>query len=221
MTGAATPEPAAPRPAAPELAAGPARRRNGPATRAAILESAVAAFTRAGYDGVGVREIAGDAGVTAMLVNRYFGSKEQLFAEAVDAAFTPRTVVGSDPATISEDIAQTLAARTAPGADVLDPFMLMLHSAGNPRAARIIRDGIEAHVGRDLAGLLPGPDAGERAELVLSLIAGVWLIRKVIATTALSTMDTPILARQLRDLIDLIAAPSGERDAGSKLYQGY
>ncbi|MGZ5395564.1 MAG: TetR/AcrR family transcriptional regulator, partial [Mycobacterium sp.] len=43
------------------------------ATRDAILTSAIAAFARAGYDGVGLREIAGDAGVTAMMVNRYFG----------------------------------------------------------------------------------------------------------------------------------------------------
>ena len=64
-------------------------RRFAAATRDAILTSAIRAFARAGYDGVGVREIAGDAGVTAMMVNRYFGSKEQLFAEAVEAAFAP------------------------------------------------------------------------------------------------------------------------------------
>ncbi|MGZ8814950.1 MAG: TetR family transcriptional regulator [Mycobacterium sp.] len=38
---------------------------------------------------MGLREIAGDAGVTAMMVNRYFGSKEQLFAGAVESAFAP------------------------------------------------------------------------------------------------------------------------------------
>ena len=64
----------------------PARRRNAAATREAILASARRAFARAGYDGAGVREIAAGAGVTAMLVNRYFGSKEQLFAEAIAAS---------------------------------------------------------------------------------------------------------------------------------------
>ena len=62
------------------------RPRNAAATRAAILQSAIEHFAGAGYDGAGVRQIAKDAGVTAMLVNRYFGSKEQLFAEAVEAA---------------------------------------------------------------------------------------------------------------------------------------
>ena len=61
----------------------PRRRRNAAATREAILQSARVAFARSGYDGAGVREIAESAGVTAMMVNRYFGSKEKLFAEVV------------------------------------------------------------------------------------------------------------------------------------------
>jgi AcrR family transcriptional regulator len=56
----------------------PRRPRNAVATREAILHSALAAFSRHGYDGVGVREIARTAAVTGGLVNRYFGSKEQL-----------------------------------------------------------------------------------------------------------------------------------------------
>ena len=51
----------------------PKRRRNAAATRQAILESAREAFTRYGYDGVGLREIAQNAGVTAMLVNLGIG----------------------------------------------------------------------------------------------------------------------------------------------------
>ena len=69
------------------------RPRNAAATREAILNSAIRNFARAGYDGVGVREIASDAGVTAMMVNRYFGSKEQLFAEAVEVSFAPPAVI--------------------------------------------------------------------------------------------------------------------------------
>src|ERR1700754_66811 len=59
------------------------RRRDAAATRAAILASARRCFARAGYDGVGVREIAEGAGVTAMMVNRYFCSKERLLGEGI------------------------------------------------------------------------------------------------------------------------------------------
>ena len=69
------------------------RTRNAAATREAILKSARKAFAAHGYDGAGVREIAAEAGVTAMLVNRYFGSKEQLFAEVIDDAMCGATVI--------------------------------------------------------------------------------------------------------------------------------
>src|SRR5215475_9871861 len=126
-------------------ATSPKRQRNAAATRQAILDSAIDAFTRHGYDGVGVRDLAQDAGVTAMLVNRYFGSKEELFAEAVDVSFAPRTVLSDDAETLAGDVAARLVDRTSPESDDLDPFLLMLRSAANPRAGEIVRDGVERH----------------------------------------------------------------------------
>ncbi|MFJ4467917.1 TetR/AcrR family transcriptional regulator [Streptomyces sp. NPDC089424] len=187
-------------------AGGPAakRPRNAAATREAILRSATEAFSRHGYDGVGVREIAAAAGVTAMLVNRYFGSKEQLFTEVVEASFAPPTVVTDDPGTLSRDVARALVERTAPGAEHLDPFLLMLLSAPNERSAEIMRQGIERHVGRRLAERLDGQDVRERAGLALSVIAGVWLMRKVIGDTALVRADEEELARRLEGVFELL-----------------
>ena len=68
------------------VSASPRRRRDAAATREAILEAATRRFATQGYGSAGVREIAADAGVTAALVNRYFGSKEGLFAEAIRRA---------------------------------------------------------------------------------------------------------------------------------------
>src|SRR5438045_2997232 len=64
----------------------PRRRGDAAATRQAILETATRRFATQGYERAGVREIAADAGVTAALVNRYFGSKEALFAEVIARA---------------------------------------------------------------------------------------------------------------------------------------
>ena len=81
------------------------RPRNAAATREAILQSALSAFVRQGYDGVGVREIAQTAGVTAVLVNRYFGSKERLFAAAVEATFTDNGLFEGDASTLAQRLA--------------------------------------------------------------------------------------------------------------------
>ncbi len=68
----------------------PRRPRNAAATREAILAAATRRFTTQGYERAGVRDIAADAGVTAALVNRYFGSKERLFAEVIRRALDMR-----------------------------------------------------------------------------------------------------------------------------------
>jgi AcrR family transcriptional regulator len=162
------------------------RPRNAAATREAILQSAIRNFARAGYDGVGVREIARDAGVTAMMVNRYFGSKEQLFTEAVETSFTPPAVIAEGSETIAHDVASALVARTNPDADPLEPFLILLRSVSSPRAVEVVRSGIERHVGRRLARQLPESGRQVRNEVMLSVIAGVLLMRRVIDTRALN-----------------------------------
>jgi AcrR family transcriptional regulator len=194
-------------------AAPPARKRDGAATREAILAAAVVEFTEHGYARAGVRQIAERAGVTAMMINRYFGSKEGLFAQAVDRAFGPRTVVGDEPPGLAHSIARTLAERTAPGAEGLDPFLLLLRSASDPEATNIVRQGVEAHVGARLAGLLGGPDADVRAQLGLALVAGTWLLRSVVGTAALAEADDRRLADILADMLRPVTREPGATPA--------
>jgi AcrR family transcriptional regulator len=179
----------------------PARRRDGAATREAILVAAVVEFTEHGYARAGVRQIAERAGVTAMMINRYFGSKERLFARAVDRSFAPPTIVGAEGPGLTRDIAHALAERTGPRAERLDPFLLMLRSASDPEAVDIVRRGIETHVGARLAGLLDGPEADVRAQLALALVAGTWLLRAVIGTGPLTEVDDDRLAELLADML--------------------
>jgi|SRR5271155_902345 len=200
-------------------AATPARRRNSVATRIAILASARLAFVRAGYDGVGVREIAGGAGVTAMMVNRYFGSKEQLFAEVVahimgaPGILTDEIVKRSpDLTTFGRDVTAALLARTAPNAAPLDGFLVMLRSASNTRAAAIWREQIERHYQKKLSALLPGDAAPARAALLLSLIAGVQLMRQIIGLSALAAADPVSLAELLQRVLQLLV---GAEDGAS------
>lgn len=54
------------------------------ATRERILEAARTTFAALGYDGATLRHIAAHANTNVALVIRYFGSKEDLFAMAVD-----------------------------------------------------------------------------------------------------------------------------------------
>ena len=194
---------------------GAVRPRNAAATRAAILASARAAFAQAGYDGVGVREIAGRAGVTAMLVNRYFGSKEQLFAEVVaETMMTPSVL--TEAVTGSPELSRALAAALVEhtGAAPLDGFLIMLRSIANPRAAEIWRGQVEAHHQRQMTEALGGARASERAALVLAMLAGFQVMRQMVGLSALADAEPGVLARLLapvfRQLVE--AGPDAERD---------
>ncbi|MCZ8382003.1 TetR/AcrR family transcriptional regulator [Mycobacterium sp. CPCC 205372] len=178
----------------------PARSRDAAATREAILNSAIRHFARAGYDGVGVREIARDAGVTAMMVNRYFGTKERLFAEAVDVSFAPPVFIAAGVDPLARSSAAALVARSEPGVDGLEPFFIMLRSASNPRCAEIVRDAIERHVGKRLAGRLPEPGRRIRGDVVLSVISGVLLMRRVVGARGLNGRR----ADRLEDLLEAV-----------------
>ena len=184
-------------------------RRNAQATRQAILDSARSAFTRSGYDGVGVREIAQGAGVTAMLINRYFGSKEQLFEEVVEVVLSAPGILtrevmnqSRDLATLSRDIAEALVARTAPEVTPMDGFLILLRSAANDRAAKILRKKFGRHFEKPLADILPGRRPVERAALFLSIIAGFQVMRQIIGISGLTGADPSDLADQLQSLFE-------------------
>lgn len=187
----------------PVEAPAPARRRNAAATRQAILESARRAFAESGYDGAGVREIAAGAGVTAMLVNRYFGSKERLFAEVVAETMAAPVILAAQnltSATQSHDFAAALVGVTEAGRAPLEGFQVMLRSASSRRAAAIARDEIEQHYHRTLTEALSGKLAPQRAALVLSLVAGVQMMRQMIGLTALADADPEALVELLEPL---------------------
>jgi AcrR family transcriptional regulator len=178
----------------------PTRRRNAATTRKAILVSARHAFARAGYDGVGVREIANGAGVTAMLINRYFGSKERLFAEVLAETMKSPSILTHEiitSATAGEDIAAALIEQTGAGATPLDGFLITLHSASSRRAAKIGRIQLERHHQKAMTAALRGNLAPQRAAMVLSLIAGFQVMRQMIGLSALAEAEPRTLLKIL------------------------
>src|SRR5439155_10727609 len=110
-------------------------------------ESAQVAFTQSGYDGVGLREIAKGAGVTAILINHYFGSKENLFTEVVESVLSNRRLLtdeimqAGDDTEFSRKLAEILVTKSSPGlAPQVDWFLIMFGSASNEIAAAILRE---------------------------------------------------------------------------------
>ncbi|MGW1209219.1 TetR/AcrR family transcriptional regulator [Streptomyces sp. NPDC002499] len=193
-----------------DLAPAPARRRDSAATRAAILKAALETFTERGYDGAGLREIAGAAGADTRLISRYFGSKEGLFAEVVDLAYEKSMMMTPEH---NADAARTLL--TGEGGKEGDGLLLTLRSVSNPRAAAIMRDSIERNYQRRLADALSGTDATGRSAVLIAICAGVLLNRVLLGHTALNSPDTERLIPYLHAALDAVAkAPAADGPVG-------
>ncbi|MEU0649146.1 helix-turn-helix domain-containing protein [Streptomyces umbrinus] len=78
------------------------RGRDAAATRADIARAAAFRFAHRGYAGVTLQDIADDVGVTAALVNRYFGSKRALF-DLVVSTLGQLEVTG-DPGQLADEV---------------------------------------------------------------------------------------------------------------------
>ena len=167
------------------VSASPRRRRDAAATREAILEAATRRFATQGYGGAGVREIAADAGVTAALVNRYFGSKEGLFAEVIKRALDMGHLLGDGRADLAGHLARVVVFGEKDAPDgLLTPLLLLLHSAAEPRAIELFRRDLDRTQLRLLAERIGGDEAAVRAAMVLAQLMGFAVLHYVLRPEA-------------------------------------
>ncbi|SDQ51463.1 DNA-binding transcriptional regulator, AcrR family [Thermostaphylospora chromogena] len=195
------------------------RRRDRAATRTALLDAARRRFSRQGYDGTGIREIASDAGVDAALIFRYFGSKRKLYAEAMRVEIPAGLT--ADPRRPVVHVTDVML-RDIVFADLREdgehPLLGMLRSAGNADAREELRVQLCENYLKDLAGRIEGEDAGLRAELVGALLLGMGVMRSVVGSPVLK--DAPyervrgLVARLVGLLASGAAAPQTGGDPG-------
>jgi len=206
-------------PAARRGSARTGRRAGESGTREAILSASRAQFAEHGYEGATIRSIARAAGVDAALVHHYYGSKERLFAAAMQLPLVPSEVITA--ALTQRDPGESLGThmvRTAlsvwESAEVRDAFLTMLRSAlTSEQAAATLREFITEAILRPLASAADGGVAERtpfRASLVatqmLGLALGRYLLRfePVAGATAdeLAVAVGPTIDRYLTGDID-------------------
>ena len=178
------------------------RRRGSAATKAAILDAAKLAFTQESYEAVGLRAIAARAGVDASLVNRYFGTKQALFAEVMDGSIDIGPYLNGDRATFGWRIAHGMVTtRVAPGS--FRPLLVMIRSAPNAEAGGILRAHLNDDLAVPLAAWLGGHNAQERAGLILAQLAGFFFMRTVIGLDQLEQANEESLVSELAAAVQL------------------
>jgi AcrR family transcriptional regulator len=159
--------------------------RDAEGTRIRILEAATLRFCKYGYEQVGVREIAADASIDAALINRYFGTKEELFAEISKGVFNAENFIEAAPDKLGESLARRLTCGSGKEKAGVNPFELLLRSAVSPTASPIIANRLHKDFVLPLAALIGGKHASTRAALIASYIIGFLTVRVALQSPAI------------------------------------
>ncbi|WP_318210671.1 MULTISPECIES: TetR family transcriptional regulator [unclassified Streptomyces] len=166
---------------------------SGPGARERILEAARAQFAERGYDKTSVRGIAKAAGVDAALVHHYFGTKDEVFAAAIEVSFEPATVVpaivGGPRETIGERLARFfIGVWENPVSRA--PLLAIVRSAlTHEAAAKVLRTFVLRRLLERIADELDVPDPKFRAELAASHMIGIAILRYVIQVEPMASVD--------------------------------
>lgn len=172
----------------------PPRRRGRPRgvsdSRARIIASAVDDFGEKGYDGATIRSIAARAGVDSALVHHYFGTKADLFAEAVGIPLRPDIDVPGIVAGPRDEVGERLIRY------VLEAFeqpevrrrgvMLLRTAIGSRVTTPLLAGFLSRELLSRISRSLDVDDADLRASLVASQIAGMLIARYVLKLPALA-----------------------------------
>ncbi|WP_341940223.1 TetR family transcriptional regulator [Microbacterium sp. LWH10-1.2] len=166
------------------------RPRGGTDSRERIIGAAVDEFGEHGYDGSTIRSIAARAGVDSALVHHYFGTKADLFAEAVGIPLRPDIDVPAILAGPQDEVGERLIRY------LLDSFeqpeirrrgvMLIRTAIGSKLTTPLLAGFLSRELIGRIAKTLGVDDAQLRASLVASQVAGLLIARYVVKLPALT-----------------------------------
>ncbi|MGD9958620.1 TetR family transcriptional regulator [Nocardioides sp.] len=177
------------------------RRGASSTARDDISRAAVEVFAERGYDNAGLRQIADRAGVDPALINYFFGSKAELFAEVVGLPFRPADVLpgilDGDPDGIGERLATFVVAALAdPGRR--NTIVGMIRSAASHEVAAVmVRDKVTRELLLPIAAHLGSDRAEVRAGLAMSQVVGLAFARHVVGLEVLNTASQDALVAAL------------------------
>lgn len=163
------------------------------------MSAARAIFAERGFQRTTIRAVAAAAEVDPALVMQYFGSKQELFEQAVRIPSIPPLDGELEPV---EELLGRIGMKTGslPQATVAMMRSMLTH----PDAAEDVRGRLDAQVAQ-LAGALDAGDAELRAALMVSMMLGVTIAHQLLGLTALRDASPERIAETLRPALRALA----------------
>lgn len=157
------------------------------AGRNAILRAAWRAFARQPYAAVTLRGIAADAGVSASLIVKHFGGKDQLFDVVADFTDAGALLVAAPNESLGRHAVLTLIRwRRQNDSDLL---VRVVFAAGDGDERARMRNQFREQVVQAFADRLDGDDAELRAELIVAHLLGLGAMLALQKTGPAATTD--------------------------------
>ncbi|MFD5398162.1 TetR/AcrR family transcriptional regulator [Streptomyces sp. NPDC127097] len=164
-----------------------ASRRDAQGTRLRLLDAASELFAERGYERATVRDIASRAGANQALLFRYFGSKKALFGEVM--ARGGQEQLRSTPAERLFEVALRGMLAGGGGAGADRSLEVCLRSIGGSDEIGEALRGLGEEYAEVLATLSESDTGGLRADLALSWLLGIGLMRVVVGKEPLASAD--------------------------------
>jgi AcrR family transcriptional regulator len=186
--------------------------RKGQRTRQRILAAARTVFAEVGYERATIRMIAAAAGADKSSVNQYFGTKQNLFREAVHWTVPVDQLVGATPGDTAENLVRGMLASWARDPD--SPMAILVRaSMTSEEAADILREHVGDHIVTAIAATLGDDgDARLRAALLSSVMMGIASMRFLLEMPDLRNVDDAEILRLLGPALHTLMARTSNND---------
>ncbi|MEU8027622.1 TetR family transcriptional regulator [Streptomyces sp. NPDC049099] len=190
-----------------QVPAGEPRERKGERTRRRITEAARRKFAEVGYERATIRAIAAEADVDKSSVIQYFGTKQELFREAVSWHMPiEELTVADDPARTVDNYLRAMMSSWA--ADQDSPMAVLLRaSMTSEEAAELLRHHVTAEVVDRVTEAVDAPDARLRAALSGAMMFGIATQRYLLRMPDLAAADLEDVLRIAAPLFRSLIAP--------------
>ena len=170
-------------------------------SRDRILANARELFAHNGFDRTSIRAIAAAAGVDSALVHHYFGTKQQLFAAAIEFPVDPMTVFGPIRETPADELGLALPSLLLPlwDSEMGSGLVATVRSLLAGSDISLVRSFVQEMISAEIAPRIDTPPGSGRirVQFVASQLVGVVMARYIIKLEPFATLPAQQIAETI------------------------
>lgn len=179
----------------------PGRWRTGAASKQRILDAARVLFRDQGYGGTTVRAVAVAAEVDPAMVFYFFGTKQGLFAAAVEMSGQVPPAIEAIFAGGLDGIGERIVRTLVENLDASGRTPLAMLTRSGDQSVDLVREYIDREITERLATLLDKPDAAFRAGMVNVQLLGLTVARYLVRVEPIASSPVDELVSRFGPLV--------------------